>query len=98
MAPNYLEHALAKFEKIFQTFDTILALIFLGTRLCDTGNLATRQILVHSPISHNIHKQMTELSRRNKSYTAILPKFAKICALSALEQEQKKPCHVLDRG
>jgi hypothetical protein len=25
MAPNYLEHALAKFEKISQMFDTILA-------------------------------------------------------------------------
>jgi hypothetical protein len=28
---------------------------------------------------------------------AILPKFAKIRALSVLEQEQMKPCHVLDR-
>jgi hypothetical protein len=41
MAPNYLEHALAKFEKISQTFDTILVRIFLGTRPCDTGDLAT---------------------------------------------------------
>ena len=98
MASNYLEHALAKFEKVSQTFDTILVQIFLATWLCDTGNLATRQILVHSPISHNIHKQMTELSRRNKSYTAILPKFAKICALSALELGQKQWCHVFDHG
>jgi hypothetical protein len=98
MAPNYLEHALAKFEKISQTFDTILAQIFLGTRSCDTDILATWQLPVHSPKPHNFHTQTTGLSRGNKSYTAILPKFAKICALSALEQEQKKPCHVLDCG
>jgi hypothetical protein len=41
MASNYLEHALAKLEKKFQTFDTILAQIFLGTLPCDTGVLAT---------------------------------------------------------
>jgi hypothetical protein len=41
MAPNYLEHALVKFEKFSQMFDTILAQIFLGTRPCDTGILAT---------------------------------------------------------
>jgi hypothetical protein len=98
MAPNYLEHALAMFEKISQMFDMILAQIFLGTWSCDTGDLATRQLPVHSPKPHNVHTQTTELSRGNKSYTAILPKFAKICALLALEQEQKKPCHVLDRA
>jgi hypothetical protein len=41
---------------------------------------------------------MTKLASGNKSYMAILPKFVKIYALSALEQEQKKPCHMLDRG
>jgi hypothetical protein len=98
MASNYLEHALAKFEKVSQTFDTILVQIFLATWLCDTGDLAMRQLPVPSPKPHSVHTQTTELSRGNKSYTAILPKFAKICALSALEQEQKKPYHVLDRG
>jgi hypothetical protein len=38
------------------------------------------------------------LASGNKSYTAILPKFAKMCALSVLEQEQKKPCHVFDHA
>jgi hypothetical protein len=98
MAPNYLEHALVKFEKVSQKFDTILAQIFLGTRSCDTGDLATRQLPVPSPKPRNVHTQTTELGWGNKSYTTILPKFPKICALSALEQEQKKPCHVLDRG
>jgi hypothetical protein len=98
MVPNYLEHALAKFEKVSQTFDMILAQNFLGTRSCDTGDLATWQLHVPSPKLHNVHTQTTDLSRRNKSYKVILPKFAKICALSTLEQEQKKPCHVLDRG
>ena len=64
---------------------------------CGTDDLATRQLPVHSPKSHNVHTQRTELSRGNKSYTAIMPKFAKIRALSALEQEQKKPYHMLDR-
>jgi hypothetical protein len=87
MAPNYLEHALAKFEKVSQTFDTILAQIFLGTRPCDTGDLAMLHLPVPSPKPCNVHTQTTELSRGNKSYTAILPKFVKIYALSALEQE-----------
>jgi hypothetical protein len=30
MAPNYIEHTLAKFEKFSETFDTILAQIFSG--------------------------------------------------------------------
>jgi hypothetical protein len=98
MAPNYLEHALAKFEKVSQTLHMILVQIFLGTRLCDTGDLAMRQLPVPCPKPHNVHTQMAELSRGNKSYTTILPKFTKICTLSALEQEHKKPCHVLDRN
>jgi hypothetical protein len=63
MAPNYLEHALAKFEKVSQTFDMILAQIFLETRLCDTDDLATRQLPVPSPKPCNVHTQTTELSR-----------------------------------
>jgi hypothetical protein len=72
MAPNYLEHALAKFEKVSQTFDMILAQIFLGTRPCDTSDLGTRQLPIPSPKPHNVHTQTTELSRGNKSYTMIL--------------------------
>jgi hypothetical protein len=87
MAPKYLEHALAKFEKVSQMLDTILAQIFLRTRPCDNGDFAMRQLPVHSPKPQNVHTQTTELSRGNKSYMAILPKFAKICALSTLEQE-----------
>jgi hypothetical protein len=41
---------------------------------------------------------MIELSRGNKSYTTILPKFAKIGALSALEHGQKQWRHMFDRG
>jgi hypothetical protein len=73
MAPNYLEHALTKFEKVSQMFDTILVQIFLATRSCDTGDLATRQLPIPSPKPHNVHTQPTELSRGNKSYMAILP-------------------------
>jgi hypothetical protein len=59
MAPNYLEHALAKFEKVSQTLDTILAQIFLGTRSCDTGDLVTQQLPDPSPKLHNVHTQTT---------------------------------------
>jgi hypothetical protein len=45
-----------------------------------------------------LHTQTTECSQENKSYTAILPKFAKICTLSALELGQKQWRHVFDRG
>jgi hypothetical protein len=41
VAPNFLEHALVKFELKQKPFDTILAHFVLGTRLSDTGNLAT---------------------------------------------------------
>ena len=98
MASKYLEHALAKFEKVSQMLDTILAQIFLRTRPCDNGDFAMRQLPVPSPKPRNVHTQTTELGWGNKSYTTILPKFTKICTLSALEQEHKKPCHVLDRN
>jgi hypothetical protein len=45
-----------------------------------------------------LHAQTAERSRENKSYTTILPKFAKICALLALELGQKQWHHVFDRG
>jgi hypothetical protein len=39
-----------------------------------------------------------QLGLVNKSFTAILPKFAKICSQSALEQGQRQREHVFDRG
>jgi hypothetical protein len=45
-----------------------------------------------------LHVQTIERSRENKSYTTILPKFAKISALSALKLGQKQWRHVFDRG
>jgi hypothetical protein len=34
----------------------------------------------------------------NKSFTAILPKFVKICTQPALEHGQRQRAHVFDRG
>ena len=94
MAPNYLEHTLEKFGSKTRPFGMILAGIYLETRPCDTGTLTRRQLFALDPKP----LRSTELSWGNKSYTVILPKFAKICALSALERGQKQWCHVLDRG
>jgi hypothetical protein len=76
----------------------ILSQFFLGTRLSDTGNLATLQLLIPSLKPRNIHTQMTKHNQGNKSFTSILPKFVKICAQSALEHRQKQRLHVFDRG
>jgi hypothetical protein len=91
VAPNFLEHALVKFELKQKSFDTILAQFVLGTRLSDTSNLATLQLPVPSLKPRNIHTQTTKHSQGNKSFMAILTKFTKICAQSALE-------HVFNRG
>jgi hypothetical protein len=98
VAPNFFEHALVKFELKQKPFDTILAQFVLGTRLSDTGDLATLQLPVPSLKPCIIHTQMTKHSQGNKSFTAILPKFTKICAQSALEHGQKQRLHVFDRG
>ena len=98
VVPNFLEHALEKFELKQKPFDTILAQFVLGTRLSDTGNLVTLQLSIPSLKPRNIHTQTTKQSQGNKSFTAILPKFAKICAQSALERGQKQRLHVFDRG
>jgi hypothetical protein len=87
-----------KFELKQKPFDTILAQFDLGTRLSDTGNLATLQLPVPSLKPRDIHTQTTKNSQGNKSFTAILPKFAKICAQSVLEVGQKQRFHVFDRG
>jgi hypothetical protein len=98
VAPNFLEHALVKFELKQKPFDMILAQFVLGTRLSDTVNLVTLQLSVPSLKPCNIHTQTIKHSQGNKSFTVILPKFAKICAQSALEYGQKQRLHVFDRG
>jgi hypothetical protein len=98
VALNFLEHALVKFELKQKPINTIWAQFDLGTRMSDTGNLATLQLPVPSLKPCNIHTQTTKHSQGNKSFTAILPKFAKICAQSALEHGQKQRLHVFNRG
>jgi hypothetical protein len=56
------------------------------------------QLSVPSLKPRNIHTQTTKHSQGNKSFIVILPKFAKICAQSALELGQKQRFHVFDRG
>jgi hypothetical protein len=94
VAPNFLEHALEKFELKQKPFGTILAQFVLGTRLSDTGTLVTLQLSVPSLKPCDIHTQTTKHSQGNKTFTAILPKFVKICAQSALELGQKQRFHV----
>jgi hypothetical protein len=98
VAPNFLEHALVKFELKQKLFDMILAQFVLATRLSDTGTLVTLQLFVPSLKPRNIHTETTKHSQVNKSFTATLPKFAKICAQSTLELGQKQRFHVFDRG
>jgi hypothetical protein len=98
VAPNFLEHALVKLELKPKLFDMILAQFVLGTRMSQTGNLGTLQLPIPSLKQCNIHTQTTKHSQGNKSFTAILPKFVKICAQSALEHGQKQRLHVFDRG
>jgi hypothetical protein len=98
VAPNFLEHALVKFELKQKPFDTILAQFDLGTRLSNTDNMVTLQLSVPSLKPRNIHTQTTKHSQGNKSFTTILPKFVKICAQSALELGQKQQFHVFDRA
>jgi hypothetical protein len=56
VAPNFLEHALVKFELKQKPFDTILAQFVLRTRLSDTSIiLVTLQLSVPSLKPRNIH-------------------------------------------
>ena len=98
VVPNYLEHILGKFELKPNSFDTVLAQLNLGTRHSDTGTLVTLQLPVPSLKPRDVHTQKTKLGQVNKSFTTILPKFAKICSQSALEQGQRQRKHVFDRG
>jgi hypothetical protein len=46
VVPNFLEHALDKYELKQKSFGMILAPFVLGTRLSDTGTLVTLQLSV----------------------------------------------------
>jgi hypothetical protein len=96
--PNSLEHALEKFELRPNPFDMVLAQIDLGARHSDTGTLVTLQLPVPSLKLHDVHTQKTKQGQVNKSFTAILPKFAKICTQPALELGQRQRAHMFDRG
>jgi hypothetical protein len=98
VVPNLLEHALEKFKLKPKSFGTVLAPFVLGTRLSDTSTLVMLQLSVPSLKPRNIHTQTTKHSQGNKSFTTILPKFAKICAQLALELGQKQRFHVFDHG
>jgi hypothetical protein len=78
VVPNFLEHALEKFELKPNSFGTVLAPFDLGTRLSDTGDLVTLQLPLPSLKPRDVHTQTTKHSQGNKSFTAILPKFANI--------------------
>jgi hypothetical protein len=98
VVPNFLEHALEKFELKQKLFGTVLAPFVLGTRPSDTSTLLTLQLSVPGLKPRDIHIQTTKHSQGNKYFTVILPKFAKICALYTLEFGQKQRFHVFDRG
>jgi hypothetical protein len=80
VVPNFLEHALEKFELKPNSFGTALAPFDLRTRQSDTGTLVTLQLSVPSLKPRDIHTQKTKHYQGNKSITEILPKFTKICA------------------
>jgi hypothetical protein len=98
VVPNFLEHALENFELKPNSFDIVLAQLDLKTRQSDTGTLVTLQLPVPSLKPRDVHTQKTKQCQVNKSFTAILPKLAKICAQSALELGQRQRFHVFDRG
>jgi hypothetical protein len=98
VVPNSLEHVLEKFELKPNSFDTFLAQFDLGTRHSDTCTLMTLQLPVPSLKPRDVHTQKTKQGQVNKSFTAILPKFAKICTQPALEHGKRQRAHVFDRG
>jgi hypothetical protein len=63
---------------------------------CDTSTFVTRQLSVHCPKPLDFHTQTTKLCRGSKSCAAIMPKFAKIFNLWALElgQKQEATCSI----
>jgi hypothetical protein len=77
VVPNFFEHALEKFELKPNSFGMVLALFDLGTRHSDTGTLVTLQLSVPSLKPRDVHTQKTKHCQGNKSFTSILPKFAR---------------------
>jgi hypothetical protein len=98
VVPNFLEHVLEKFELKPNSFGMVLAPFDYGTWLSDTGNLVTLQLPVPSLKPRDVNTRTIKHSKGNKSFTAILPKFAKIGAQLVLERGQKQRFHVFDRG
>jgi hypothetical protein len=98
VVPNFLEHALEKFELKPNSFGMVLAQFNIGTRHSDTGTLVTLQLPIPSLKPRDVHTQKTKQCQGSKSFTVILPKFVKICTQSALELGQKQRFHVFDRG
>ena len=95
---NFLEHALEKIELKPNSFGTVLAPFNLGTRISDTGNLVTLQLPVPSLKPRDVNTRTIKHSKGNKSFTAILPKFAKIGAQLVLERGQKQRFHEIGRA
>jgi hypothetical protein len=62
VVPNFLEHALEKFELKQKSFGTTLAPFVLGTRPSNTGTLVTLQLSVPSLKLHDVHTQTTKHS------------------------------------
>jgi hypothetical protein len=58
----------------------------------------TLQLPVPSLKPRDVHTQKTKQCQENKSFEAILTKFAKICAQSALELGQRQRFHLFDCG
>jgi hypothetical protein len=98
VVPNFLEHTLENFELKPNSFDTVLVQFDLGTRHSNTGTLVTLQLPVPSLKPRDVHTQKTKQCQENKSFKAILTKFAKICAQSALELGQRQRFHLFDCG
>jgi hypothetical protein len=90
VVPNSLEHALENFELKPNSFDTVLVQFDHETRHSDIGTLVTLQLPVPSLEPRDVHTQKTKQCQVNKSFTAFLPKFTKICAQSTLELGQRQ--------
>jgi hypothetical protein len=78
VAPNSLEHVVAKFGNLSPPFDMLLAWFYLGTQPYDTATFVTRQLSVHCPKPLDFHTQTTKLCQGSKSCAVIMPKFTKI--------------------
>jgi hypothetical protein len=90
VAPNYLEHALAKFEKESQPLTRSWHGFTSGCG-SKTLDLAIRQLTVHGRKPLNFHTKTTKQRWENISCIVILRKYPKtICSLWTLERGQKQ--------